>query len=89
MCEKVHLNFSMGIQLRTVSVSVRSRQFKRKLYETRGVREYWIADWRLKQVEIYRREQGMLRLVATLLTEDVVASPLLPGFSCPVVRFFD
>ena len=67
----------------------RDRQFKRKLYETQGVREYWIADWRLKQVEIYRREQGMLRLVATLLAEDTVTSPLLPGFSSPVVRFFD
>ena len=67
----------------------RDRQFKRKLYETQGVREYWIVDWRLKQVEIYRRDQGMLRLVATLLAEDTVTSPLLPGFSCPVVRFFD
>jgi len=67
----------------------RDRQFKRKLYETQGVREYWIADWRLKQVEVYRREQGLLRLVATLLPEDTVTSPLLPGFACPVARFFD
>jgi len=66
----------------------RDRQFKRKLYETQGVREYWIADWRLKQVENYRREAGSLRLVMTLLTEDILTSPLLPGFSCPVARFF-
>lgn len=66
----------------------RDRQFKRKLYETQGVREYWIVDWWLKQVEVYRREQGMLRLVTTLLAEDTLTSPLLPGFSCPIACFF-
>ena len=67
----------------------RDRQFKRKLYETQGVREYWIADWRLKQVEIYRRTEGLLRLVATLLAEDTLTTPLLPGFACPVARLFE
>ena len=36
----------------------RNRNAKRKLYATQGVREYWILDWRLKQVEVYRRVQG-------------------------------
>jgi Uma2 family endonuclease len=67
----------------------RDRQAKRKLYETQGVREYWIADWRLRQVEVYRREEGMLRLAATLLVEDTLTSPLLPGFSYPVARLFN
>ncbi len=67
----------------------RDRTAKRKLYATQGVREYWILDWRLKQVEIYRREQGELRLVTTLLPEDTVTSPLLPGFQCAVSSLFD
>jgi Uma2 family endonuclease len=67
----------------------RDRDTKRKLYEMQGVREYWIADWRLRQVEIYRREQTSLRLIATLLPEDSIVSPLLPGFQCPVRRLFD
>jgi Uma2 family endonuclease len=66
----------------------RDRQSKRKLYETQGVREYWIADWRLRQVEVYRREAGQLRLIATLLPEDTLTSPLLPGFASPIERFF-
>jgi len=66
----------------------RDRQAKRKLYEVQGVIEYWIADWRLKRVEIYRRDQGLLRLTATLLLEDDITSPLLPGFTCKVKRFF-
>jgi Uma2 family endonuclease len=66
----------------------RDRQVKRKLYETQGVREYWIADWRLRQVEVYRRIETELRLVSTLLAEDTLTTPLLPGFACPVARLF-
>jgi hypothetical protein len=29
-----------------------------------------------------------LRLVATLFADDVLTSPLLPGFSCPVAQLF-
>jgi len=66
----------------------RDRQSKRKLYEIQGVREYWIVDWRLRQVEVYRRAEGQLNLIATLLVEDTLTSPLLPGFACPIERFF-
>ena len=66
----------------------RDREAKLKLYESRGVREYWIVDWRLQQVEVYRREQALLRLAATLFAEDELATPLLPGFTCPVARLF-
>ncbi len=67
----------------------RDREIKRRLYEMQGVCEYWIADWRLREVEVYRRERGTLHLVATLLAEDTLTSPLLPGFQCPISRLFD
>ena len=67
----------------------RDREAKLKLYESRGVREYWIVDWRIQQLEVYRRDQAMLRLVATLFAEDVLTSPLCClRFSCPVARLF-
>ena len=66
----------------------RDREAKLKLYASRGVQEYWIADWRLQQVEVYRRENATLRLMATLLNDDQLSSPLLPGFSCAIGRFF-
>ena len=66
----------------------RDREVKLKLYATQGVREYWIADRRLQQIQIYRREQATLTLVATLFTSDELTSPLLPGFTCPVARLF-
>ncbi len=66
----------------------RDREAKLKLYSARGVQEYWIADWRRRQIEIYRREQATLKLAATLFVNDELNSPLLPGFSCPVARIF-
>lgn len=66
----------------------RDKESKLKLYSNQGVREYWIVDWRLKTVAVYRRQQAKLELVITLLEEDELTSPLLPGFSCQVNQFF-
>ncbi|MBC8161858.1 MAG: Uma2 family endonuclease [Roseiflexaceae bacterium] len=66
----------------------RDREAKLKLYSLRGVQEYWIADWRLRQIETYRRERGQLRLQGTLFTNDELTSPLLAGFACLGARLF-
>ena len=66
----------------------RDRELKLKLYSERGVQEYWIIDWRKQQVEVYRREQILLRLVNTLFPQDQLTSPLLPGFVYPVSQLF-
>ena len=87
-----HLTGAPELAIEVLSPGVeserRDREAKLKLYESRGVREYWIVDWRLQQLEVYRRDQALLHLVATLFAEDVLTSPLLPGFSCPIVRLF-
>ncbi|MBP0013418.1 MAG: Uma2 family endonuclease [Roseofilum sp. SBFL] len=66
----------------------RDRQVKLKLYSSRGVLEYWIANWRAKQIEVYRRKNGVLKLELTLLIEDVLTSPFLPEFACPLSEIF-
>jgi Uma2 family endonuclease len=66
----------------------RDREAKLKLYTSRGVQEYWIVDWQLQQVEVYRRQQAVLKLVETRLATDELSSPLLPDFACPVERLF-
>lgn len=66
----------------------RDRKLKLKLYESRGVLEYWIADWRLKQIEVYRRDEGELKFVSVALPQDTLTSPLLPGFACQVAQLF-
>ena len=66
----------------------RDREIKLALYSRRGVQEYWITDWVARRVDVYRRENAALRLLATLLEDDVLDSPLLPGFACPLASLF-
>lgn len=62
----------------------RDRDLKRKLYAREGVEEYWIVDWRTKQVAIYRRDGDTLEAALILDDTDLLTSPLLPGFSFPI-----
>lgn len=66
----------------------REKEAKLKLYSLKGVQEYWIVDWRLQQMEVYRRGDTRLQLYQTLLADDEISSSLLPSFSCEVSRFF-
>ncbi|MBR8833530.1 MAG: Uma2 family endonuclease [Stigonema ocellatum SAG 48.90 = DSM 106950] len=66
----------------------RDREAKLKLYSVQGVHEYWIVSLLEQKVEVYRRSQGILRLTLTLYRQDELTSPLLPGFSCVVDKFF-
>jgi Uma2 family endonuclease len=66
----------------------RDRQLKLKLYSRQGVLEYWIVDWQRREIKVYRRADQALTLVATLLDDDRLESPLLPGFSVPISWFW-
>lgn len=66
----------------------RDKNLKLRLYSSQGVREYWILDWRRKEVGVYRREASQLTLIATLQAGDILTSPMLPGFECPLDRLF-
>ncbi|PSF37161.1 hypothetical protein C7H19_12060 [Aphanothece hegewaldii CCALA 016] len=67
---------------------IRDKEAKLKLYSIRGIQEYWLVNYILKKVEVYRRDQAQLKLIATLHENDVITSPLLPGFSCQIQQFF-
>lgn len=66
----------------------RDREIKRKLYAIQGVLEYWITDPPLQQIQIYRRQDADLVLTTTLMADDELRSPLLPGFSCQIRDLF-
>lgn len=66
----------------------RDREVKLALYSRRGVQEYWIVDWRSRQVELFRRRDLALHLIATLTERDTIESALLPGFALPVPELF-
>jgi Uma2 family endonuclease len=66
----------------------RDKETKLKLYSIYGIAEYWICDRFTKQIAVYRRENARLVLVATLLENDTLTSPLLADFSCLVSKIF-
>lgn len=66
----------------------RDKQLKLKLYSQQGVQEYWIVNKDLRQVQVYRRDNAVLTLVATLQADDALNSPLLPNFTYPLSRIF-
>jgi Uma2 family endonuclease len=90
--ESGHLRGAPDLAIEVLSAGTenekRDRELKLKLYSSRGVLEYWIADWRSLQIQIYRRENGILKLAVTLFASDTITSPLLPEFSCAVDQIF-
>ena len=66
----------------------RDKEFKLKLYSLYGVQEYWIVNWQLQTMEVYRRSEAQLGLVGTLLSKDSLKSPILPGFVMPMEKVF-
>ena len=66
----------------------RDREVKLKLYSRRNAKEYWIVNWRERNVEVYRRQDAVLELEKTLDENDILETPLLPGFRCRVSEFF-
>ena len=67
----------------------RDREIKLKLYSRHGVLEYWVVDWHKRRIEVYRRQNAVLELAATLYEGDTLVSPVLPDFSCQVRELFD
>jgi Uma2 family endonuclease len=66
----------------------RDREIKRDLYDRYGVEEYWVVDRFTRRVDVYRRQEGALALVAQPGIDAELSSPLLPGFACPVAALF-
>lgn len=66
----------------------RDREVKLKLYDQRGVAEYWIVDWPRRTVDVFRRASERLTFVVTLGEAEVLTTPLLPGFTAELARVF-
>lgn len=66
----------------------RDRVAKVGLYSRQGVQEYWLPNPLQRQVEVYRRQETDLRLIAVLESSDRLESPLLPLFSLSVRSLF-
>ncbi len=62
---------------------------KKELYARFGVPEYWIAEPRLKLIEVFFLEGGKYKLNNYAIESGTVNSPLLPGFSVDLQSIFE
>ena len=68
----------------------RDETIKRRLYEDKGVTEYWFVDPELDVVRVYRREgRGFARPIElSREAGDVLTTPLFPGLTLRLDRIF-
>jgi Uma2 family endonuclease len=72
-----------------LSPSTRARDLgeKRELYESNGVREYWVVDSRERTVRVFRRgRQGFA--TERVVAEGSLESDLIPGLSISLADVF-
>jgi Uma2 family endonuclease len=50
--------------------------------------EYWIINWLTRQIEVFRREETILKQVNIVYEHDALQSPFLPGFHCQAREVF-
>ena len=72
---------------------LRDEKVKRRLFDERGVREYWIVDPRAARVTVFRRAaDGTFPQVARLERSPgipaALETPVLPGWSLAIEALF-
>ncbi|HTH23762.1 MAG TPA: Uma2 family endonuclease [Vicinamibacterales bacterium] len=82
---------ALVVEVLSPSTRRRDEGIKRKLFDQKGVREYWVVDPKAMRVSICRRaEDGSFPIVTTLEAsiDDQLSSPLLPAFSLSMRELF-
>jgi len=82
---------ALVIEILSPSTRRRDEGIKRKLYEERGVREYWLVDPKKYQISVCQRaKDGSRPTVATVTAaaDEHLETPLLPGFVLSISELF-
>lgn len=82
---------ALVIEILSRSTRKRDEGIKRRLFEEKGVREYWIVDPKGQRVIIFRRQgDGSFPRVSDLAAGHAATleTPLLPGFELSIDELF-
>lgn len=77
------------VEILSPSTRARDEGLKRRIYEERGVREYWVVDPEAEAVRIWRFEEDPQADPTHLDREAELTTPLLPELRLPVARIFE
>lgn len=78
------------VEILSPSTARNDRGIKRTLYERNGVREYWIVDAVANSVTVHvlRNRKFARPVVLSAHANDVLATPILPGFELELRHLF-
>ena len=82
---------ALVVEILSPSTRRRDEGIKRKLFEEKGIREYWIVDPKGLRVTVYRRgDEGQFPRLMDLVAGQALnlETPLLPGFALSLDDLF-
>lgn len=82
---------ALVVEILSPSTRRRDEGIKRKLFEEKGIREYWIVDPKGLRVTVFRRtDAGTFLRLMELSTGQAshLETPLLPGFALSIDQLF-
>jgi Uma2 family endonuclease len=82
---------ALVVEILSPSTRRRDEGIKKRLFDQKGVREYWLVDPKNCRVSICRRaEDGSFPVVSTLsaAADEYVETPLLPGLELSISELF-
>jgi Uma2 family endonuclease len=81
---------ALAIEILSDSTRTIDEETKRALYERAGAREYWIVNGDLDCLTLYRRgaKQFDKPVLLRAAARDALTTPMLPGFSLSLERYF-
>lgn len=84
---------ALAVEVLSPGTRQRDEKVKRRLFDDRGVREYWIVDPRAARVTVFRRAADgsfpqVARLERSASPPPALETPLLPGWSLALEDLF-
>jgi Uma2 family endonuclease len=78
------------VEIGSPSTRKRDATIKKRLYERAGVAEYWIIEPEKDIVRVFRNADGQFKppIELSCTADDVLSTPLLPGFALARTRLF-
>jgi len=76
------------VEILSTSTASQDRGEKKGIYERNGVREYWLVDWRKREITVLSLEGGRYDRGRVLVEDERCASRVIEGFDLAVSDLF-
>ena len=79
----------LGVEIISETTHKADRKLKKQLYQTYGVREYWLVDLNTRQVEVWEIKKGKYRLFHVFNSRQRLSSPNFPALKVNLKKCFE